>query len=714
MLRDSHCRVTRIDATTFLLVLTPPNPRPSAPKPSPAALAPSPLPPIEVIVTANRRPQSLGETPAAASLVPAGVLLDSDATLSAIAGRVPGLTVTNLGAGRDKILLRGISDGVFTGRTQSTVGLYLDDTPITYNAPDPDLLLVDMARVEVLRGPQGALYGEGSISGVVRLVTNKPAFDKAAAMIEASLAVTAGGAPSSRTAAMVNIPLAGGRVAIRGVAYDDQAGGYIDDLGIDRRNTNSAHRYGGRLALRARLGTNWQGGFAYATQEINVKNSQYAQGGRGAYTRRLAIREPHDNDFSHMALNLEGPLAGATFKATVNHLHHHLRTRYDASALATATGVTRNLVYDEDQTVELETEDVSLASRPDQAWRWLAGLFGSQGSETFRPGLTFFSGGAPFYREDRHDQINTLAGFGEVAVDLTPQLTVTAGLRMTSVDHTTDSQSVTAPATGPQAVAYRLRDHHVSHQVVVRYRPDPRLMLYAQSAEGYRDAGFNTTQLAQASLPPRYSGDELNSYETGARLDLADHRLRLSTAVFHVLWRDIQSDQLQSSGLPVTVNIGDGVNNGFEIEGDWQALDDVTLHGAALLNEPQLTRPNPLYATAEDSGLPFIARSAYSLSADWRKTAGNLQMTANATLTAHGVSHLNFGVLQNLEMGGYTQLDLAASATTGRVRYGLRLDNATGVRANSFAYGNPFSITTMAQATPLRPPTLWLSVRFVE
>ncbi len=87
---------------------------------------------------------------------------------------VSGMTVTNLGPGRNKILLRGISDGVFTGLTQSTVGLYLDLTPITYSAPDPDLKLIDIDRVEVLRGPQGTLYGTGPIGGVVRIVTRRP------------------------------------------------------------------------------------------------------------------------------------------------------------------------------------------------------------------------------------------------------------------------------------------------------------------------------------------------------------------------------------------------------------------------------------------------------------------------------------------------------------------------------------------------------------
>ncbi|MFH7396949.1 TonB-dependent receptor plug domain-containing protein, partial [Pseudomonas syringae group genomosp. 7] len=86
-------------------------------------------------------------------------------SLADIGFQVAGLTTTNLGPGRDKILLRGLSDGAFTGQTQSIVALYLDEVPITYNAPDPDLRLADLERVEVMRGPQGTLYGGGTIGG---------------------------------------------------------------------------------------------------------------------------------------------------------------------------------------------------------------------------------------------------------------------------------------------------------------------------------------------------------------------------------------------------------------------------------------------------------------------------------------------------------------------------------------------------------------------
>jgi hypothetical protein len=103
--------------------------------------------------------------------------------------------------------LRGLSDGTFTGRTQQTVGTYLDNIQLTYNAPDPDLRLIDVDRVEILRGPQGALYGGGSLSGVYRIVSVKPVLDEWSGSLLAGAAATESGSPSSRVEGVVNLPL---------------------------------------------------------------------------------------------------------------------------------------------------------------------------------------------------------------------------------------------------------------------------------------------------------------------------------------------------------------------------------------------------------------------------------------------------------------------------------------------------------------------------
>ncbi|MET0273870.1 MAG: Plug domain-containing protein, partial [Phenylobacterium sp.] len=129
----------------------------------------------ELLVTATKRVRDPRELAVGITAIPRRRLHETGASdPSDAAAQMAGVLTTNLGPGRNKILLRGLSDGVFTGRARSTVVTYLDDIPVNYNAPDPDFRLVDVERVEVARGPQGALYGAGALSGVYRIVTRKP------------------------------------------------------------------------------------------------------------------------------------------------------------------------------------------------------------------------------------------------------------------------------------------------------------------------------------------------------------------------------------------------------------------------------------------------------------------------------------------------------------------------------------------------------------
>src|SRR5213076_1924602 len=184
----------------------------------------------------------------------------------------------------------------FTGRTQSTVGLYLDDVPITYNAPDPDLRLADIERVEVLRGPQGTLYGSGSIGGIVRIATAKPDPSGFAAAAGAEAMINEHNDRSFGGEAMLNLPLAHGRAAVRAVAYLDELAGYLDNPVLRGEDTNRGRRSGVRLAAVTALPGGWQAQAGLTRQAIETDDSQYVTGDR--LSRDTRIREPHDNDFS--------------------------------------------------------------------------------------------------------------------------------------------------------------------------------------------------------------------------------------------------------------------------------------------------------------------------------------------------------------------------------------------------------------------------------
>jgi len=439
--------VERIDTGIYRLSLRPP---PPAPPPADAA-------PAEVTVTGYRRAMKLGQTPGFTTVTGTARVADYPDDLGGALRLVPGFAETNLGPGRDKILLRGQSDGVFTGHVQTSVGLYLDDTPITYDAPDPDLLLTDMARIEVLEGPQGALYGEGSVSGVVRLVT-RPA-DPAAygGSLSVSGGLTQGGAPSGRLEAMVNVPLLDHLAALRLVGYDDRQGGYIDDRALGRHDVNATGRAGGRLSLTTAVGRAWRADLLLAWQAMDTANSQYVSGGLGPYARAVPVAETHDNDFRDLAASLGGPLGGVTVKASLNHLHHQFDSTYDASAIAPYVGAAAAtpMRYDDASQVELSTGELTLASPAGRRWRWLGGVYGAFSRERETPLLTDLSTSAADYAEWRQDTVSSRAVFGEADWDATSRLTIYAGLRLSSDRHRTQGRrtSVFGAAAVSQALS---------------------------------------------------------------------------------------------------------------------------------------------------------------------------------------------------------------------------------------------------------------------
>jgi len=711
LLKGSRCDVRRFNARTFRLDL---RPEPKVVTPVALPVAQSPLVPVDEVVI-SRRPTLLTRLPRSVSVVSGRVMDGNDLDLPQLASRVAGMAVTNLGPGRDKILLRGVSDSVLTGRTQSTVGLYLDDSALTYNAPDPDLLLVDMARVEVLKGPQGALYGQGSMAGVVRLVVNKPLTDRFEAELGAGAGATDGGNMSWRATAMINLPLFQQRAGLRTVFYQDQSGGFIRDEIAGHHATNTTNRSGGRVSLAWPVTPDITLTATAVAQRLNSENSQYVFSKRPPYHRETALAEPHDNAFEGMLLGAQANLGRDTYKLSLSHLHHRISTGYDAQPVQRFVSIPNSgvLFYDETQSISLTTLDFSVLSPRDDRFRWLAGVFLARSSEKFTPNLSDVFDHNTLYHEMRRDDVNDAAVFGGVSYDLTSKWTLAASLRATATRHWTDShiRKVHLIGYAPSGdIAGDIHGHHLAHSVSISYRPRQGVLVFFQAADGFRTGGFNTTTQAVTAIPQVYRGDALDSYELGLKYNTPNNRWRLNVTAFQVQWQGIQSDQLRQTGLPIVVNIGDGANTGVEAELDWLVNDDFAVHLAGQINDPRLENPNPLFSKDEGRGMPFIARRSASISTDWFQTLFGYRLENTATLAYRGPSPLNYGALRDIRMDGYTNLDLSSSVQLADTRLALRVTNATGVRSNSFAYGNPFSVDGSRQITPLRPRTIWLSV----
>jgi iron complex outermembrane recepter protein len=715
-LLPAGCGFETLDAKSFRIVARPLATPVQTVQRAPAEAAQGPQL-AELVVTSEKRPELLSHTASAISVLSAtDVEALGGRSFDEIASQTVGVAVTNLGSGRNKIFVRGLSDGSFTGKTQSTVGLYLGDVPITYNAPDPDLRLADVDRVEVLRGPQGTLYGSGSMGGIVRIVPARPDLSTALGYVSAEAMATQRGGPSEGLEAMANLPLADGRAAVRAVIYTDESGGYISNPVLGLNDVNFSRRSGGRIAGLAELPGGWEVEGDFAHQSIGTADSQYTQGLDGPLTRDAAVREPFSNDFSEFGVTAQHSGAVADLKITAAYIDHGLDTRYDATgAFRAAGGSPLGQAFDEDKHIHLWESEGLVSSNAPGPWRWLAGGFVSYSSEmdaAFLQDVTPL--GPPRSIYQRNDQLSEAAVYGEVAYDITARITATAGARWfaTRVDTRAGDFDV---AEAPIADLHEhLTDTGVAPKLRVSYAATPEFVIYAQVQEGYRAGGFNIPAAAGGPTPesvsPQFKPDHLWNYEIGAGLPLFDHKLTLRGAIFHADWDGLQTDQRLASGLPMTVNIGDGSNTGVEGEAVWRPDARLQVRANLLLEDPKITRAGDVFPARRDIGLPGVPYDMGATDVRYRWKIGRFQAETTAQVAYVGRSYLTFdGGLGNA-MGGYASGRVAAALSADAWRASLFVDNVADERGNTFAYGNPFSRARATQATPLRPRTVGLGL----
>ena len=605
------------------------------------------------------------------------------------------------------------------------MGIYLDDVPLTSNAPDPDLRLVDVASVEVMRGPQGSLYGGGSMSGVYRIVTQRPQLNVWAGSLMIGGSITPGAAPGGEADAMLNIPLARDKAAVRLVAYDEYDGGYIDNVQLRAKNVDGVTRSGGRAGLRALLNGDWTLTIGGAYQRISANDTQYVTPGAGRLHRANAVREGSINQFFDAYVTLERTSANFDFKSTTSYVDHLLSGQTDAStALPLFGGASAVGEYHEPNATHMLIEDAVISSPGNARLQWLVGLQGSTTLEDIQSivgsSATSPTPAVSLYHEWRKDRRAGLGVYAEVSYAITHQLTLTVGDRISGLRTSTRSDVVMPAASLQRTFAGGLRSTGQSPKIALDYEPWSGQHFYALISQGRRAGGFNTggpigvafqTAPNAPGMHRRFSPDQLWNYEGGLKSSLWDGRVKLRTSVFYDVWTHIQTDQYLVSGLSYTDNAGDGVNAGSETEVTLRPTDRLTLEANALFNRPELNHPRPGFIAQSKAGLPGVpdtsggGRLSYSapIRGDW---IGRISAEAQYV----GRSHVTFDPTQAPAMGGYWLDQLGAQLIGGRWTASVFVINPTGERGNTFSYGNPFSFRQISEATPQRPRTLRLTV----
>ncbi|MBR7619249.1 TonB-dependent receptor [Phenylobacterium sp. 20VBR1] len=681
----------------------------------PSVAAQTTSPPVavsEVLVTATKRVQSTERLAVAVSVISAEQLAATGAAdPGETSGQLAGVLTTNLGPSRDKLILRGLSDGAFTGRSRSTVGTYLDNTPINYNAPDPDLRLVDVERIEVVRGPQGALYGGGSLSGIYRIVTRKPDLLHASAQVSGSRSWTQDGAPSGDVEGYANLPLFDGAAGLRISAYQESQGGYLDDINLRRDNVDRTRRYGGRVSMSFQPNDIWTVDLSGTVQHLKSEDTHYTNRASGLQ-RASRVAEPHGSSIALVAATVRGTWGWGELVSSTGFVRHTYSSLYDASAvvdLFTANGSER-AVYSDTTRTEMLVQDLVLTSRGAGPFQWLAGLYGSDTSET-SPATLMARGPvgplAAVYRDERRDRIFELAAYGEAALRVSPGWTVALGGRAFKISGKTTSD-VVSERFAPRSFVRRADFAGVSPKVSLQWETASGNLVYAVISEGYRAGGINSGGARPlATARETFAPDRLRNYELGAKLHAFDGRLVAHSALFYDVWKNIQTDQFRPSGIPYTANVGDARVAGLETELAYSWDMGLTLQANALVSQTRIIRANPDYAPELTRGLPGAPGLSGGVLATYqRRVFGDLALRVVGEANYVGRSRVTFDPALSPEMGGYVRAKLSVGLSGRRRAAEVFITNPANALSDTFAYGNPFSFSQVRQVTPQRPRTM--------
>jgi outer membrane receptor protein involved in Fe transport len=717
-LRGTGATAIFYDPTTIRIVARAVAPAPARrpqPQPQPPPPAP-PAPPQEVeavVVTASKQQMLVDTYPGSVKVIPldAGwVGRNAAEGTAAITKLTPSLGSTNLGPGRDKLFIRGIADSSFSGPTQATVGQYLGDVRLNYNAPDPDLNLYDMKQIEVLVGPQGALYGASSLGGVIRLVPNAPDTHAAFGTMAAGVSTTRFGGTGGDGAVMVNLPLVEDRFAVRYVASGGLDAGYIDAPARGLRDINSTRSSGQRITWRVEAWSSWTFDLGLAFQNIATADGQYTLRGDPPLTRDNLVPQPFRNTYRLVYIAARGQFGDAELVTTTSMVRHKLTTVFDATG---RDGSTRPQRFKEDNDITMFIHETRV-SGGGQRSPWVVGVGSLFNFSVLSRELGPVA--APARIAGVVNAQAEVALFGQGSRPLTDTLTGTVGGRLTFANSTGFLINDIASGTGFMPVDGALESSRnalrFSGALALDWRPPGPLSVFFHYQQGYRAGGLAVAPSGSTLQSQKFVADDLNMNEVGVRLGRQGRdRLTLRAAVFAADWNHIQADLIDSSGLPYTTNVGRGRIFGLDGELTGRLSPTLTVSAAAFLNGSTLRPAGPEFSTGGRQTLPNVARDGARFAATWRRDlAGGVKLESDASLRYVGESKLGVGPQLDISQGDYWVADAGARLDFGGFAVSLDVANLGDVRANTFAFGNPFGLAQRDQMTPLRPRTVRLGI----
>nr|WP_314546056.1 TonB-dependent receptor [uncultured Massilia sp.] len=724
-----------------------------------------------MVVTATRRAQAMQDVPQTINVFSEKNLKDTGARdFAGLVGSLAGVELRQEQPGQGGVAIRGISELNLMnqyGGTGSATGLYLDELPLSAGGRFPGLGAFDVQRVEVLKGPQGTLFGEGSLAGTVRFIANKPKFDKAAAAWEATGSKTNGGADSQAVNLMVNVPLAA-RAALRIVAFEREDGGYTDARITDGKtvfrvidDADYLRSRGGRvmlcveptadLALSAVLLVNQSkngnrprgpeagiGSFSIPENQDDKLNAfnvvaEYDAGfasltaSASHYDRKIKAdidqsqTIPTINDALDELRPLAVGLLGVPWvdRATAAHSLHRMDARSDTLELRAVSNEASSLrwtvgaFYKKTETLHTARADL-VEPVPNASW---AAVTGALTDGAYRIGE------AQDVRAE--STIKQTALFGEVSKDITPQFQLQAGGRLfrETRDSRTAWESAFAFLSGglpPGSSGSGASSSLFNPKVTASYKWTPDVLAYATRSKGFRSGGQNEFRPFTPDSPPDYKPETLINNELGLKTSLLQHSLGVNVSVYDMKWNDLQQVIAQGIGGigKALGNVGSAHSRGVDLDLRWLPTRRLELTGAVSLLRARLDNDVVLVPSAGGvtvpAGTPIPGTSKKSLSAGGTyrfPVAGGLNGFLGGRASYHSDTISDLRHYQD-HTPGATTVDLRTGIEGKKWQVYLFADNAlnrhTPVRED---FDGPDSLTQQRNFFWSRPRTIGVTLR---
>ncbi len=701
----------------------------------------------DIVVTATKRAERLGLVALPISAVSGEQLARANAnSLADYVTRLPGVIFNDYQPGISEVVIRGIAATTYHEQGQTTVGYYLNDIVLVepgFPIGIPDIDTFDLDRVEVLRGPQGTLFGSSTLGGLVNYVarTADPSTIDAAAQGLVGSTKNAGGQLNYAGKVMLNVPIIADKLAVRVMALQRVDAGYLDNPGIGVDGSNDFRTRGLRGSVVATPTDGTKISFLSTYQDTRLDDQTYLDLDN-PYVRNTPRAEPQSTDFWLNSLRLDQDIgfASLTLLGSVDEKHNTTVFAYPYNYV---TGVTTGAAaaYDRgDASANIKTIEGRLASTGTGPFKWLVGVsylratknsvdrIYQQGAADYIdanpddfggfPGSVLAPGDAIYgYTSDtRNDDFGV---FGELSYKPIEQVELTVGGRYYDTKNratiTNAAGSLGAGAFSPTDTSFGTtqKEDGFTPKATLAYRPSGRFMAYATYSKGFRVGGPNPNAAILPGIPASYDSDTVDNYEIGIKASAFEQRLFIDITGFHIDWNDIQARLFTDAPYfySYVTNAGGARINGVEFSGTAKITQQLGFSANVTWNDAELSKflPDTFAAGggyAKGSTLPGSSRwsIANNLTLDLADVRGAPYFEiAHRYLSSAPVAFGN-----DATRGNFNLFDLRASVSVGP---NLRLLGFVNNVFDKFGVLNaPFTSQAVPAGSIVRPRTFGLRV----